>query len=135
MKLDELNVYQISMELGQRIWTVVSDWNYFEKDTIGKQMLRAMDSVAANLSEGYGRFHYREARQFGYYARGSLFEARTWLKKSIDRKLIEQSEFDLIFGEMEQLGIKINNSIRSIGKSSGNQIDEDDAWYGHDSNQ
>ena len=135
MKLDELNVYQISMELGQRIWTVVSDWNYFEKDTIGKQMVRAMDSVAANLSEGYGRFHYREARQFGYYARGSLFEARTWLKKSIDRKLIEQSEFDLIFGEMEQLGIKINNFIRSIGKSSGNQIDEDDAWYGHDSNQ
>jgi four helix bundle protein len=135
MKLDELNVYQISMELGQRIWTVVSDWNYFEKDTIGKQMVRAMDSVAANLSEGYGRFHYREARQFGYYARGSLFETRTWLKKSVDRKLIEQSEFDLIFGEMEQLGIKINNFIRSIGKSSGNQIDEDDAWYGHDSNQ
>ena len=129
MKLEELNVYTISMELGQRIWNIVSSWNYFEKDTVGKQLVRAMDSIAANLSEGYGQFHYREGRHYVYYARGSLFEAKTWLKKAHERKLLDQSEFEVIFSEMEQLGIKINNYIRSIGKSPGNQVGEEYPAY------
>jgi len=57
MKLDELQVYQLSMELGERIWKIVMKWDYFAKDTIGKQSVRAVDSIPANLSEGYGRYH------------------------------------------------------------------------------
>ena len=57
MKLDELQVYQLSMELGERIWKIVMKWDYFAKDTIGKQLVRAVDSIPANLSEGYGRYH------------------------------------------------------------------------------
>ena len=53
MKLEELQVYQLSMEIGESVWIIVKDWNYFEKDTIGKQLVRAVDSVAANLSEGF----------------------------------------------------------------------------------
>jgi len=59
MKLEELQVYQLSMGIGEKIWSIVIDWSYFEKDTIGKQLVRAADSVAANLSEGFGRFHLR----------------------------------------------------------------------------
>jgi len=51
MKLDELQVYQLSMELGEKIWNHLISWNYFAKDTIGKQLIKAVDSVAANLSE------------------------------------------------------------------------------------
>ena len=57
MKLEELRVYQLSMEMGKEIWNVVIEWDYFLKDTIGKQLIRAADSVAANLSEGFGRYH------------------------------------------------------------------------------
>jgi four helix bundle protein len=71
MKLEELQVYQLSMEIGEKIWS------YFEKDTIGKQLVRAADSVAANLSEGFGRFHFKEAKNFSYYSRGSLYETKT----------------------------------------------------------
>ncbi len=58
MKLEELRVYQLSMDMGEKVWGIVEKWNYFSKDTVGKQLVRAADSIAANLSEGYGRFHY-----------------------------------------------------------------------------
>ena len=40
MKLEELQVYQLSMEIGEKVWGIVKEWNYFEKDTIGKQLTR-----------------------------------------------------------------------------------------------
>lgn len=76
MKLDDFRVYNLSMELGEQVWNIVSKWNYFEKDTIGKQLVKAVDSVAANLSEGFGRYHYKETKNFGYYSRGSLYETK-----------------------------------------------------------
>ncbi len=60
MKLEELNVYTVSMELGEEVWDCVKDWDQFSKKTIGKQLVEAADSVAANISEGFGRFHYKE---------------------------------------------------------------------------
>ncbi|MCK4664358.1 MAG: four helix bundle protein [Bacteroidales bacterium] len=50
MKLEELQVYQLSMEIGEKVWNIVINWDYFLKDTIGRQLVRAVDSVAANLS-------------------------------------------------------------------------------------
>lgn len=60
MKLDDLKIYEKAMNLGESCWTIVSKWEYFEKDTIGKQLVRSSDSVAVNISEGFGRFHYKE---------------------------------------------------------------------------
>ena len=64
MKLEELRVYQMAMEMGEKVWDIVIKWDYFTKDTIGKQLVRAADSVAANLSEGFGRYHFKEAKNF-----------------------------------------------------------------------
>lgn len=60
MDLHDLRVYQQSMEIGERIWPTGCRWNYFAKDTVGKQLVRSADSIAANLSEGFGRYHYAE---------------------------------------------------------------------------
>jgi four helix bundle protein len=116
MKLEELKVYELSMELGERIWEVINHWDYFLKDTIGKQLIRAVDSVAANISEGFGRYHFNEAKHFGYYARGSLYETKTWLTKAYNRKLISENVFNEFINDINNLGVKLNNYIKSIGK-------------------
>ena len=85
MKLEELQIYLLSMDLGEKVWQIVDKWNYFSKDTIGKQLVRAADSISANLSEGYGRFHFKENKQFCYFSRGSLFETKTWIQKAHSR--------------------------------------------------
>ena len=51
-------------------------------DTIGKQLVRSADSIAANISEGFGRYHFKDSKRFYYISRGSLFETKTWLEKS-----------------------------------------------------
>ena len=118
MKLENLEIYQLSMETGEKIWTMVDRWDYLSKKTIGTQLIKAADSIAANISEGFGRFHYKEAKQFSYYARGSLFETKTWLTKANKRNLLKQSEYEQIVKKIDALGVKLNNYINSIGRNN-----------------
>ncbi len=118
MKLEELQVYQLSMEMGEKVWDIVIKWDFFSKDTVGKQLVRSVDSVAANLSEGFGRYHFNEAKHFYYYSRGSLYETKTWLTKANNRKLITENEFNEFINNINIIGIKLNNYINSIGKKS-----------------
>lgn len=118
MDVEDLNVYKISMTLADEVWDFVIKWEYFEKDTIGKQWVRAIDSVSANISEGFGRYSYKENRNFTFYARGSLFESRTWLKKSFNRKLIQEELFNDLMRKHLDLTVRLNNYIKTIGKKS-----------------
>lgn len=120
MELEELRVFKLTMVLGEQIWNVVSGWNYFEKDTIGKQLVRAADSIAANLSEGFGRFHYKEAKNFGYYSRGSLYETKTWLTKANNRNLLNNDQFKGFMENINIIGKMLNKYISSIGQKNTN---------------
>ena len=115
VNLEELDVYQMSMEIGERVWTIVSGWDYFARDTVGKQLVKAADSMAANLSEGFGRFYYKENKQFGYYSRGSLYETKTWVKKAHSRQLVDDAAYDSLRRSLESLAVRLNNYLRSIG--------------------
>lgn len=118
MKLEELQVYQLSMEIGEKVWKIVFKWDYFGKDTIGKQLVRSADSVAANISEGFGRYHYKDSKNFNYYSRGSLYETKTWLTKAYNREMINEDEYQTLIREINNLGVKLNNYIKSIGKNT-----------------
>lgn len=118
MELEELRVYQQSMELGEKVWNIVQQWDWFAKDTVGKQVVRSADSISANLSEGFGRYHYLESKHFNYYSRGSLYETQTWLTKANNRKLISKTDFNSFMKEIKDISVKLNNYINSIGKQS-----------------
>jgi four helix bundle protein len=120
LKLEDLEIYRLSMKLGEKIWGLVENWDYFSKGTVGKQLVRASDSVSANISEGFGRFHFKETRQFSYFARGSLYETKTWLTKGNQRKLIDDNEFENLLKDIDILGVKLNNYINSINRLSKN---------------
>ena len=116
MNVEELKVYQLSMKVSEKIWSIVIKWDYFSKDTIGKQVVRSADSVSANISEGFGRYHYKDSKKFYYYSRGSLYETRTWITKAFNRDLITIEEYKALIDEINTASIKLNNFINSIGK-------------------
>ncbi len=120
LKLEDLEVYNLSMELGEKIWDIVIKWDYFAKDTVGKQLIKAVDSVAANISEGYGRFSFKENKQFCYYSRGSLMETKTWIIKANKRKLIKNDALQIIIKDLEVIHKKLNGYIKSIGNKIAN---------------
>ena len=48
---ENLRVYQLSEDLADRIWEVVIGWDKFARDTVGRQIVRAVDSIGANIAE------------------------------------------------------------------------------------
>ena len=117
IKLDELEVYKSAMEIAHEVWGCVQKWQYYHKDTLGKQLIRAADSIALNISEGYGRFSYKENRMFCYYARGSAYETMTALKMAHDRELVSTEELTAFRARLERFFKLLNPYIKSIGIS------------------
>lgn len=113
-KIEKLEVFSMGMELAENIWQIVSQWSHFSSKTIGYQIVRAADSIAANISEGYGRFFFKENRQFCYIARGSLYETKTFLIKANNRDLLSKEEFDKLTKDIEILLKKLNAYIKYI---------------------
>jgi len=115
--LEKLEVYQLSEAFSDIIWNIVTGWDNFRKDTIGKQITRSVDSVSANIAEGYGRYYYKESKQFFFYARGSLQETKSWLSKCKRRKIIESSKAEVLINEAEKILAKLNGYIKFIAVS------------------
>jgi len=116
--LEDLEVYQLAESFSNDVWDIVNNWDYFAKDTIGKQLVRSADSIGANIAEGYGRFHYKENRNFCYFSRGSIIETKSWLKKAKIRNLITEEQFDNLFETLQSVHIKLNAYLKYIGKSN-----------------
>lgn len=118
VKLEDLEVYTLAETLSDEIWNIVTKWEWFERDTVGKQLVRSVDSITANISEGYGRYFYKENIQFCYYARGSLIETKNWLRRAVKRGLLSEEQFALLLDRIENIGKKLNAYINSIRKQS-----------------
>lgn len=88
LTIDDISAYRKALALSDYVWEIVVRWNYFAKDTIGKQFVKAIDSISANIAEGFGRYFKKEKVQFYRFSFGSLSESIDWNKKSYTRKLI-----------------------------------------------
>ncbi|MGV3546789.1 MAG: four helix bundle protein [Pedobacter sp.] len=121
-KIEELDVYNLAEELSDEIWNVVLTWDFFARDTVGKQICRAADSISANIAEGYGRFHFKENKNFCYYSRGSILEVKSFLRKSKHRKLITDEKHSILLKKLELVHIKLNSYIKFIGRQEANTI-------------
>jgi len=93
---EKLKVYQLSEVLSDRLWECVCEWGHLAQRTVGEQLIRAADSVGANIAEGYGRGTCNDNRRFVRIARGSLYETKHFLRRAYRRKLIADEDVDAI---------------------------------------
>lgn len=117
-KLGNLEVYKKSVRLSGLAWIVYSKLPKQYQFTIGDQFLRAVDSIGANIAEGYGRFHYKDSIRFYYISRGSLFESKHWLYLLQQRDLITKETAELFMIKLEEAGVSINSFIKGIKSCS-----------------
>jgi four helix bundle protein len=111
LQLKDIVAYKSSFLLSNRVWELVVCWNYLSKDTIGKQFIRSVDSISANIAEGFGRYHKKDKEKFYYNARGSVYESLDWLQKAKVRKLLSIEEYNNIYKELSELPKDINSLI------------------------
>ena len=112
MSLNDISAYKKSFVLSNYVWEIVYKWTYFEKDTDGKQIVRAIDSISVNIAEGFGRYGKKDKIKFYFYSRGSLKESLDWNEKTRIRKLITKEEYEKIFKELNSLSKEINMLIK-----------------------
>ena len=123
MRFQDLTVYQLSEKLSDLLWDIVDEWGNFAKDTCGKQLVRAADSVGANIAEGNGRFTFNDNRRHVRIARGSFYETQHGLRRAYRRKLLTPEQSEQLQQLVGELGPKSNSYLKSIGR---NKPDGDD---------
>lgn len=116
--LKDLKVYQMSRELSRMAWNIYEKLDWRDRKTIGDQFIRSIDSVGANIAEGYARFHYLDKARFYYHSRGSLAESCVhWLELMHERKKISEEEYLSMKKIHKPLEIKLNNMITATKNS------------------
>lgn len=116
--IENLIIYQKALQLAGHIFPLVEKWTYFHQNTIGTQLVRSANSIAANISEGYGRFHFKERKSFYYYARGSLFETKTHLRIARMNNLISEDRFNELLIMADELLKILNSYIKATGEKT-----------------
>jgi four helix bundle protein len=111
---ENLRVYQLAEKLADEIWDIVIQWEVFPRDTVGKQLVRAADSISANISEGSGRGSTPDNRRFVRIARGSLYETKNWLRRAFKRNLLKADQIASLKQTMEELVLTLNGYLRSL---------------------
>lgn len=112
LSLQDLNSYKLSFDLSNYVWDIVINWDYFAKDTVGKQFVRSVDSISANIAEGFGRYYKKDKILFYRYSYGSIQESISWIEKAKVRKLVNTEQYKNISNQLEKLPKEVNSLIR-----------------------
>lgn len=112
LQLNDVRVYRRALALSNMMWTIVDSWKPFARDTIGKQLMRAADSISANIAEGFGRYYKKEKIQFYRYSRGSVYESLDGVQKAYDRALITEQQYRCILGELQKIPPELNGFMK-----------------------
>jgi len=95
------------------VWYDFEKWDKKVQNTVGYQIIRSVDSITANIAEGYGRYTPADRKRFYIYSRGSFEETKSWLRKLIRREVINKADTLKYQKLVYNLGPKLNAFINS----------------------
>jgi four helix bundle protein len=127
MDFSDLEILKLAEQIADAIWQRVVKWDSFAKNTVGRQLARSADSIGANIAEAYGRFHYGEKSHFFYYARGSIFETKFWLNRSLSRRLLDPNDAQNYLDTLTELAKRLNRLV-AVTKSQPRIREEAEAY-------
>jgi four helix bundle protein len=113
---ENLRVYGLSEQIADEVWGIVRRWDALARDTVGKQLIRAADSIGANIAEGSGRGSEHDYRRFLRIARGSLCETQHWLRRAFRRALLSAKQIECLKCLVEELAPALNSYLAAIGR-------------------
>ncbi len=120
---ENLEVYRLAERIADEIWKIVMTWDGFARNTVGSQIVRAADSIGANIAEGCGRGTHLDNKRFVRTARGSLNETRHWLRRAYQRGLLSEAEVNRLKPWIRELGPRLNAYLNSIGRFPADAAD------------
>ena len=92
----DLHAWQEGHKLVLMVYNVTRSFPKEELFGLTSQMRRAVVSITANISEGFGRQSYKEKVQFYSISRGSTTELQSHILVARDIGLLQQKPFEEI---------------------------------------
>ena len=112
--IHELEVYRLARKLSSMVWVIYQRLAFQQRKVWGDQMFESVDSVGANVAEGYARFHFSEKARFYYISRASLSEGVDhWIDLGFERGVVFDQEFEQINKIKSDIQVRLNNMIKS----------------------
>ncbi len=112
--VEQLHVWQRSMDLVEDVYRVTKDFPASEMYGLTSQLRRAAVSIAANIAEGQGRDSTKEFLHFLSVARGSLVETRTELIISNRIKYLPDEMAQTLLKRVDEVGRLLSGLQRSL---------------------
>jgi len=118
LQLNDIDACKLSLQLSNYVWSLVIQWGWFPKQTVGIQFVKAADSVSANIAEGFGRYFKKDKIKFYRYSQGSVKECFDWNQKSKARGLIQKEEYQHIHKTLQE----IDSALRRLIKYTNDKL-------------
>lgn len=113
---EELEAWKLARQLKNDIRELTNSFPSDEKFRLTDQIIRSSRSVSANISEGFGRFHYKENVKFCRTSRGSLMETLNHLIDACDEGYITQDCLSKYKEKILHLNKVLNGYIAYLNK-------------------
>ncbi len=92
-----------------------------EKFDLASQIRRSSKSIAANIAEGYGRYHFLDSLRYYAIARGELNETLSHFITAKILGYIEQAYFEQVYNLIRRAEITLNGFMTYIRKQRAGQ--------------
>jgi four helix bundle protein len=104
----QLRVYRLAVALSDEIYVSVEHWPMLARTSFGSQLIRAADSIGANIAEANGRHGPADRRRLLVIARGSLYETEHWIGRAESRGLLPHGSA----ARLDEIGKLLNGLIK-----------------------
>ncbi|QEC67938.1 four helix bundle protein [Panacibacter ginsenosidivorans] len=107
----ELEVWKKTGLLKNEVYELVKTFPLEEKFRLTDQMIRSSRSINSNISEGHGRFTYKDQLHFCIQARGSLSETYNHLIDALDCRYINGEQLTYYKTKIDEVERLLNGYI------------------------
>ncbi len=117
---NELRIWQQGHELLIEIYEITKDFPSWEKFCLIQQLIKAANSVIANIAESQGRYFFKDKVRVLYIARGELEEVRSHLRVAMSLKYISVEKWGYFDDNYQKLLISLNSYINNLNEQYKN---------------
>ena len=116
-KFEEIEAWKEARRLMNMIYDLTNKPAFKKDFGLRDQIQRASVSCMSNIAEGFDGDTNQQFIQYLFYARRSGSEVQSQLYVALDRKYINQSEFDSVYEQGQRVGKLINGFITYLKKT------------------
>jgi four helix bundle protein len=117
-EFSDLESWKEAHQLALYVYQLTKKFPNDELFGLVNQLKRASVSITSNISEGFGRYGYKDKLRFYYIASGSLSEVKNQLVLSRDLNFIDNAEYDFVIN----LANKSHRLLKELIRSTKRQI-------------